>query len=47
MCPVSGLIPGRISANFIINCAESISKLNWFVSKIGDFLKDENKKIAI
>ena len=28
-------------------CAESISKLNWFISKIGDFLKDENKKIAI
>lgn len=28
-------------------CAESISKLNWFLPKIGDFLKDVNKKIAI
>ena len=26
-------------------CAESISKLNWFLPKIGDFLKDVNKKM--
>ena len=28
-------------------CAESINKLNWFLPKITDILKDETKKIAI
>ena len=28
-------------------CAGSISKLNWFLPKISEIVKDENKKIAI